>query len=378
MTVGSQPRISDLNSSSAILANGETWTGTWEPVYYFPSVGVAVKTDQSGVLQMQFSPDGINQDSTLSYDVAADSNDVHRLTVTRGFYRASFTNDSGLDQTYFRLQSLYGAMTALTSTFNSTIQGDADTTVVRAIPAELDIARGKFQGISIVNKFGRNTDIGSATVPEDVWDGGGVYTGFPAGAAELVTLVSSSTDDTASAGSGARTCQIFGLDASGNEQTETINLNGQTKVDSANTYTRVNRVLVLTAGSATAFNAGTLTCQHKTTTANIFAVVPIGVNQSQVAAFTIPAGKTGYINQITVSVKRSNNAVIDYALWVRNSGAAPRLIRIGSDSQTSSAIDRIFGGIPLPALTDVTSRVTSSSANGVEVTAAFDLILVDA
>ncbi len=51
-------------------------------------------------------------------------------------------------------------------------------------------------------------------------------------------MVSSSANDT-SAWSGARTIKIFGLDASGVEQTEMITLNGTTAVDSVGTYTRV-------------------------------------------------------------------------------------------------------------------------------------------
>ena len=31
-----------------------------------------------------------------------------------------------------------------------------------------------------INKFGRNENIGTATDPEDIWHGGGLYMGFPA------------------------------------------------------------------------------------------------------------------------------------------------------------------------------------------------------
>lgn len=52
------------NYTTTALSNGETYAGTWEDVRYYSSVKIAVKTDQTGVLTVQFSPDGSNTDST--------------------------------------------------------------------------------------------------------------------------------------------------------------------------------------------------------------------------------------------------------------------------------------------------------------------------
>lgn len=129
----SQSTTSTDNSSTSTLASGATWTGTWEDTLGFSTITNAVKTDQAGTLYLEFSPDGTNADSSLSYSVAAATNEVHRLTCTRRYFRARFINTSVSAQTYFRLQSILGNHPLLTSALNSTIQTDADTIVTRSV-----------------------------------------------------------------------------------------------------------------------------------------------------------------------------------------------------------------------------------------------------
>lgn len=87
----------------------------------------------------------------------------------------------------------------------------APTPVRETASMDLMIALGAIEGYTHLRKFGRNTEIDTATDPEDVWGGGGLYTGFPTGAADTVDIVSASADDTA-AGSGTQTLLIKGLD----------------------------------------------------------------------------------------------------------------------------------------------------------------------
>lgn len=369
--------VLSTNSSLTPLGSAGEYTGTWVDVSTYSSVVVACKADQSGTIFMEFNhTDSGTAPSSLSYDVAANINEVHRLTITRPYFRVRYVNGSTAQST-FEVTSMAGEQTSLAAPANLTMGQDADATVARVIEAEQDIAEGKRAGYTIVNKFGRNPDIDTGTTPEDIWFGGGIYTGFPVGDDELITVVSSSANDT-SAGSGARTIQIDGLDSDGMEQSETLTLNGTTKVNSVNTFTRVHRAFALTSGSSNqAFNAGNLTVQHLTTTANIFLTVPAGRNQSQVAAYTIPANKTGYLKKIDVTMKRSNTANADGGLWVRNNGASPRVISIFSLSQTDKFTENIYGGYVLPALTDVALRIFTVSANNTEVTAEFDMVLVN-
>lgn len=132
MSYGLSPSI--YNDSNDILSAGATFTGQWVRIAPYNTVTVAVKTDQAGTLYMEFSPDGVNNDSSLSFSVAAGVNEVHRLTVTRLYYRTRFTNTSGSDQTYFRLQTLFGSnQPPLTAPLNGTIQSDSDSMTTRSI-----------------------------------------------------------------------------------------------------------------------------------------------------------------------------------------------------------------------------------------------------
>lgn len=121
------------NSTTASLASNASWTGSFEDVSYFSSMLVACKTDQSGSLTIEFSPDSENIDSSLSYSVAAGTNEIHRLSVTRKWARVKYLNTSPISQSYFRLQTLLGQQSLLTSNLNSSIQTDADAVITRGI-----------------------------------------------------------------------------------------------------------------------------------------------------------------------------------------------------------------------------------------------------
>jgi len=367
---------STANTTLVNLGASETYTGTWELLDGYTSVVAACLSSSDGTLKMQFSHSGSGtEDSSLSYAVSPSINEVHRLTVTRKYYRAVFVNSSSA-QTSFQLITAYGNHAALSAQLNLPLQQDADATVVRTVSEELEVANNKRTGLKIINKSGRNPAISTATVPEDIWAGGGVYTGFPVGAAEIVTVVSSSTNDTA-AGSGARTITIYGLDASGNIQSETITLNGTTKANSLNTYYRVHRAYVETSGgSNTAFNVGTITIQHLTTTGNIFSIMQIGLNAATAAVYTIPLGYTGFLKHFDISASKTQTAIIDGALWFRPYGKSPVMFHQFSASEASPFADTFYGGLVFTSLTDIAFRVTGCSANNVIVNCTFDLLII--
>ncbi len=191
----------------------------------------------------------------------------------------------------------------------------------------INLCLGKISNTSVFAKWGRNEAISSGT-PEDIWDGGGNYTGFAtileSGNAEKMEIFSSAAAD-AAAGTGARTVEISNLlDDDGNLMPpQTVTLNGTTpvEIDATQTYARASRMKVLTAGSGGA-NAGTLTLRHVTTTANIFAKMPIGYNQTQIACYTVPVGYKLLINKIYAGANLSGGSAqnVEGALVMRPFG----------------------------------------------------------
>ena len=173
-------------------------------------------------------------------------------------------------------------------------------------PFELQVSRGQIPWHKLQFKFGSNSEVGATE--ETIWSEGGLYV-YPE-SATVMTVSSTSTAD-ASAGTGARTLELFGLDANYNEISEVVTLNGQTAVNTVNSFLRINRGIVLTAGSG-GKNAGIIRAGTGTVTsgvpANVFlSVNGDGDNQSLMCLWTVPAGYTAFLVQTNVSTGNSSN-----------------------------------------------------------------------
>jgi hypothetical protein len=373
MIFGGQNNVhSTLNASTSPLTAGSTYTGTSEQVFY-PSIGVAVKTDQDGTLYVDFSDDGTNWDSVLPTLVSAGTNEIHPFSSFRKYYRVRFTNTSASNQTYLRLSSMQAFYTVPNSLLNSQIQQDANAIVVRGVDSETEIALGRYSGYSPVNKVGRNPDVDTATVPEDICGNGGTYLGW-ATAAELVQVLSSSASDTA-AGTGARTIVITGLDTNYEIQSESITLNGTTPVSSVGTYIRVHTARITSAGSG-GVNAGSITIRQATTTSNIFALMQIGVNGTNESAYTVPAGYSAIVQNLHGSIRGSATASVDVNFYIRAFGEVFRARRPDAIQFGVCHLKPIKYGLLLAEKTDIIVRCTAASANNLDVVAGYDLLLI--
>lgn len=236
------------------------------------------------------------------------------------------------------------------------------------------IAAGITDGYSSVNKFGRNPDIDTATTPEDLWGGSGLYTGFPVSTSEPVEVLSSSAND-AAAGTGLRTVTIQGLNQDWVQTSETLTLNGLTPVQSVNTYRRVHTMRGVTAGSGGS-NAGTITVRHATTEADVFLVMQIGYNQTNCAAYTIPAGYKGYLMSSFGTLRGTNTGTADCVFAIRNFGEVYRYRRPFTISPNFEHNEKLSIPIELAEKTDIIIRCLDTSANNLEISGSYDLILV--
>ena len=122
---------------------------------------------------------------------------------------------------------------------------------------ELNVSRGKVRGAYHIIKFGENLDVDGSM--ETIWDGGGLYTYLTNAA--TVTVTSTDNDDAAS-GTGARTVTVEGLDANYNQVSETLTVGGSA---GSVEFFRVFRAFVATSGSS-GTNEGTISITQDATT----------------------------------------------------------------------------------------------------------------
>lgn len=234
----------------------------------------------------------------------------------------------------------------------------------------LNVARGRISGMLPVNKFGRNADIDVGT--EDVWAGGGTW--VPPTTARVHNLVSTSANDT-SAGTGARTLRVFGLNASYALAQEDITLNGLVNVPTSGSYTMIYRMQVLTAGSG-GTNVGTITATAQVD-GTVTASVAIGKAQTQMAIYQVPAGYTAYLSKWWACEAGNANARLDVDLFARAFGGVYCVqgtvgLQIGSGTFAVVEYDppKSFAAKTIIKLTG------TADTNNTECEGGFDLVLV--
>lgn len=175
----------------------------------------------------------------------------------------------------------------------------------------------------VAHKFGRNT---TAAAGDAVWETGGAYPylTYSAASAMRVKAGGNAADD--SAGAGARTVTIQGLDENFEIATETVTLAGiSASSATTTTFSRVLRVFVATAG-ANRVNTGAIVIENSGGTAD-YATITAGKSQSQIGFLTVPAGYQAWLTHVTFSTdSASATATIDLEAWSRSSAdtvAAP-------------------------------------------------------
>jgi hypothetical protein len=154
---------------------------------------------------------------------------------------------------------------------------------------EYQVARGKVAGATSINIFGYATGIDGTFCT--IWDGAPTNYTFPT-AATVVTISSSSASDNTS-------CRVYidGLDSNWDVITEVVALNGTTTVTSTQSFWRINRFFLVSAGTGQKSNVGAITATINGTTA---AKITATNGNMQNAWYSVPRNNKLYIQNLNV------------------------------------------------------------------------------
>jgi len=243
-------------------------------------------------------------------------------------------------------------------------------------PFNLQVSRSQIANHKTQFKFGFNADVDASL--ETIWTEGGLYSYLSS--ASVLKISSASANDT-SAGTGARTVKISGLDGDYNEVSETVTLSGQTAVNTTNSFIRVFRMEVLTAGTGEK-NAGKVYAGTGTVTsgvpANKYGVIAVGDNQTLMALWTVPAGYTAYLYQTTIAAGCTTaNKLIEASVLARPDGGVFQVKdRIAHGVGGAHVEQRYHFPLKFEEKTDIEVQALCDAAASVRVSAGLDIVYI--
>lgn len=239
----------------------------------------------------------------------------------------------------------------------------------------LEVSRGTIARSSTLNKFGVNPDIDTATGPEDVWDYDSVYTYQDIG--EIYYISSSTTDFV--------DIEVQGLDSLWATQLDTVTTVGDTKTAIAGTkWARIFRARNIDteeyAGTIYIYRDCGVTAGVPNIKANVGAVLNTVHQQTMMALYTIPAGKTGYLMSWYAGGAKllPTNVVASVLLQTRVFGGVFNT-QAGIEVSTSGGNFNLEYVLPrkYASKTDLRVRVQEVSINDSAISSGFTIMLAD-
>ena len=239
---------------------------------------------------------------------------------------------------------------------------------------DLAIARGHSKGYKSLYKFGYNPDVDGDE--ETIWSQGGTFN-YPTGAVTM--FVSSTSANDANGGTGANSILIQGLDENYDEIEETVLLNGQTQVATQKSYLRLYRAFVTLAGTGGTAGGiiyvGSSVATSGVPNTTIYANLHLG-NQTQIAAYTVPAGYTLYLDDINFTAGLSQaNKTATCTFVSRDFGSNVFRSRFINVLQSNQLITKFEYPQPYYEKTDLECRVSTNTTNNA-IGASFQGVLV--
>jgi len=228
-------------------------------------------------------------------------------------------------------------------------------------PWELQVSRNQIAFHKTVFKYGYNPLIINAN--ETIWDVGGLYT-YPSSALAMTATSASGATDAGVTG------VIIGLDANYNEVSEAFTLNGSGTYTTTQTFLRVYRAYI--TGSTAP--VGNIDIANGGTT---YARITAGENQTLMLVYTVPAGKTLYIDKgTTTHGTDTSGAFMTIRFTVRNEGSvfrtAYKFDLIGDNIQFDFEYP-----LAVPEKSDIEVRAICSKNQNNAVAASFQAVLID-
>lgn len=239
----------------------------------------------------------------------------------------------------------------------------------------LQVARGLIPGHSVVTVFGYNPDVD--TSEESVWPDGGTVP-HPT-VASVLKVSSTDAADASPSGTGARTVRITGLNANYFEVSETIVLNGQTAVNTVNSYLYVNGLTVTSVGSG-GENAGDINVGTGTVTAGVPAVlydmIAIGYNNRTTGHYCVPAGYTGFLVQgLFTAGQASGSTSITGKLLIHSPD--DNIVRVGAITTLNNGVVQYMFNYPTAiAEKNCIGATAIGSSNNNSVSSMFNICLI--
>lgn len=227
-----------------------------------------------------------------------------------------------------------------------------------------DVARGAVEGYSSNNAIG-HASVG--TTYQTVWDCTATKYTWPSTALAM-TIVSDDGNDN-SAGTGARTVMVNGLDSNWDEITTAVSLTGLTPAAIPGTFIRINSAYVVTAGT----NDGALGVLTIASAGTTYACITNGYNRTLMGIFTIPDGYYGIILQGKGSAGAGKDIEID--MYARRFAG---LFHLGHHAHIyENNYDYVFQAYKvIPPKSDIEVRAKSAAA-GAEMSISFDVLLIE-
>jgi len=402
------------NSTSTPLGISGVYSGTAVEITNESVICVSVFADEDSAasgLNIQQSIDGVNWDHGDTFTIGGGVSENYTINPHAQWYKIDYTNGTTA-QSAFRMQAILKSAYVKPSAHRvgGDISNQDDAELVKAVlsgengdglfhnvkttadgnltisdnSSGLAIAQGNTSGVSFIHKFGAAPDFDISDGFVTVWDGaedGEAY--------EAMTYTYSTSADidylSAEDNGDTQEVEVQGLDLNYDLVVQTKALTGQTPVALDTALIRVFRIINI--GSVDFANhvfcyvstGTTVTAGVPQDGAKVRAVVHSDNNQTEMAIFTIPAGKTGYMRDwyaSTAGAKKDSSHTIK--VIARPLGQVFQLKHTGNIdvNGTSYVKHDYFEPEVFTEKTDIEIRMDSDT-DIAGVAAGFDMVLVD-